>query len=108
MDRDGLYGRLFELVNSCGPPDYLTLTAILGMATFSSSPRMSSSSSSGNLCLCNVQPVRKLLHWLTATEYENHEQQVSDRQVSLRILGERSLSVTCFDFRDLRKKMFFL
>jgi hypothetical protein len=43
--------------------------AILGMATFSSCGATS------NQRLCNIQPVRKLLHWLTVTEYENHEQQ---------------------------------
>ena len=24
----------------------------------------------------NIQPIKKLLHWLTVTEYENYEQQV--------------------------------
>ena len=75
MEREQLYEQLFQLVNSCGPPDYLTLQAILGMATFSSSS--SSSCNSSNQRLCNIQPVRKLLHWLTVTEYENHDQQGS-------------------------------
>jgi len=64
------------------------LQAILGMATFSShgsnnssgssssgSSSSSSSSSSSKEQLCNIEPVRKLLHWLTVTEYENHDQQ---------------------------------
>jgi hypothetical protein len=61
------------------------LQAILGMATFSShgsnnssgssSSGSSSSSSSSKEQLCNIEPVRKLLHWLTVTEYENHDQQ---------------------------------
>jgi hypothetical protein len=25
MEKEQLYGQLFQLVNSCGPPDYLTL-----------------------------------------------------------------------------------
>jgi hypothetical protein len=51
------------------------------MATFSShgsninSGSNSSSSSSSKEQLCNIEPVRKLLHWLTVTEYENHDQQ---------------------------------
>ena len=24
----------------------------------------------------NIQPIKNLLHWLTVTDYENHEQQV--------------------------------
>ena len=76
MEREQLYEQLFQLVNSCGPPDYLTLQAILGMATFSSSSSCNSSNSS-NQRLCNIQPVRKLLHWLTVTESENHDQQGS-------------------------------
>ena len=31
---------------------------------------------SGSKEIRNVEPIKHLLHWLTVTEYENHEQQV--------------------------------
>ena len=32
-------------------------------------------SSAGRPIICNIQPIKALLTWLTETEYENHDQQ---------------------------------
>ena len=41
-------------------------------------------SSAGRPIICNIQPIKALLTWLTETEYENHDQQERlNRQIEL-------------------------
>ena len=69
MEKDEGYSRLFDVVSNCGPTDYNTLHSILSMATYGEDP-------TSGARIRNIQPIRKLLCWLTETEYENHDQQV--------------------------------
>ena len=69
MERDGGHSRLFDVVSNCGPTDYSTLHAILAMATYGEDPTTGAQ-------IRNIEPIKKLLLWLTETEYENHDQQV--------------------------------
>ena len=38
MEKENMYSKLFNLVNSCGAPDYNTLHSILAMATYGEDP----------------------------------------------------------------------
>jgi hypothetical protein len=69
VEREDGHTRLFNVVSNCGPTDYSTLHAILAMATYGEDPTTGAT-------IRNIEPVRKLLTWLTETEYENHDQQV--------------------------------
>eukprot|EP00090_Calanus_glacialis_P023550 TRINITY_DN363_c0_g1_i1.p1 TRINITY_DN363_c0_g1~~TRINITY_DN363_c0_g1_i1.p1 ORF type:complete len:2732 (-),score=430.45 TRINITY_DN363_c0_g1_i1:184-7587(-) len=70
MEKEEVYNKLFEVVIGCGPTDYNTLHAILSMSTYGEDPSV------GGTHIKNIQPIKKLLKWLTETEYENHDQQV--------------------------------
>ena len=69
MEKDEGHTRLFSVVSNCGPTDYSTLHAILALATYGEDPTTGAQ-------IRNIEPVKKLLMWLTETEYENHDQQV--------------------------------
>lgn len=64
------YSKLFEIVNSLGPPDSNILKSILAISTHGEDPN-------GQLNLIrNIEPITYLLKWISETDYENLEQQV--------------------------------
>eukprot|EP00095_Tigriopus_kingsejongensis_P009861 snap_masked-scaffold853_size88743-processed-gene-0.4 protein:Tk09861 transcript:snap_masked-scaffold853_size88743-processed-gene-0.4-mRNA-1 annotation:"neurobeachin-like protein 1 isoform x3" len=64
------YSRLFELVNSLGPPDSNILRAILSISTHGGDPTESET------LIRNIEPITYLLRWIAETDYEDLEQQV--------------------------------
>ena len=64
------YSRLFDIVNSMGPPDSNTLHSVLSMATPGEDPTV------GSKTIHNVKPVIYLIRWISTTDYENPTQQI--------------------------------
>ena len=66
--KDG-YSRLFEIVDSVGPPDSSTLQSVLSMAT---------PGGDSEKRIRNIKPVVHLIRWVHTTDYENPSQQVRE------------------------------